>query len=213
MNELNEKLSVVLDEYADDQKSQSVLNEVIGDVNLQYQMRRYQLIGEVLRHELPDRLSLDLSRHIMSKIQQSEVTPEASPTALDSSGQKSSFWHWANLKPLAGFAVAATVAVVSVTLWQAVSVNPQGDQSGEQLVSIEQQKIEKLVSQPLQVNAVPVSTNTALSMDEGTRWSAFKDSPALQQKLNAYLVNHTEYSSPMQGLIPQARVAGYDAQQ
>jgi hypothetical protein len=35
----------------------------------------------------------------------------------------------------------------------------------------------------------------------------------LQQKLNAYLVNHTEYSNSMQGLIPQARVAGFDAQQ
>jgi hypothetical protein len=26
-------------------------------------------------------------------------------------------------------------------------------------------------------------------------------------------VNHTEYSSSMQGLIPQARVVGFDAQQ
>ncbi len=35
----------------------------------------------------------------------------------------------------------------------------------------------------------------------------------MQQKLNAYLVNHTEHPSSMQGLIPQARVAGFDAQQ
>ena len=47
----------------------------------------------------------------------------------------------------------------------------------------------------------------------GMRWKVDNDAPALQQKLNAYLVNHTEYSSSMQGLIPQARVAGFDAQQ
>ena len=45
------------------------------------------------------------------------------------------------------------------------------------------------------------------------RWRLESESPMLQQKLNAYLVNHTEYSSSMQGLIPQARVAGFDAQQ
>ena len=213
MNEIDEKLSVVLDEYSDDQQGHSVLNEVIGDVNLQYQMRRYQMIGDILRHELPDHLNLDLSHQIMSRIKESEVAPEFSPNTLDGTGQESSFWHWANLKPLAGFAVAATVAVVSVTLWQTVTINPQGDQTDEQLVSIEQKKIEKLASQPLQVNALPVSSNSEFIMDEGTRWSVINDSPALQQKLNTYLVNHTEHSIPMQGLIPQARVAGYDAQQ
>jgi len=47
----------------------------------------------------------------------------------------------------------------------------------------------------------------------GTRWKLEQESPVLQRKLNAYLVNHTEYSSSMQGLIPQARVAGFDAEQ
>lgn len=212
MNESDEKLSLVLDEYTDDQKSQSVLNEVISDVNLQYQMRRYQMIGDVLRHELPDYLNLDLSHQIMSKIEEIEVTPDSSSSAVKSTEKKAAFWHWAALKPLAGFALAATVAVVSITLWQTISVNPQADQADGQVVSIEQQKIEKLASQPLRINVVPVSSDMALSMDEGTRWNVSKDSPALQQKLNAYLVNHTEYSVPMQGLIPQARVAGYDAQ-
>ena len=212
MNELDEKLSLVLDDYTDDPKSQSVLNEVIGDVNLQYQMRRYQMIGDILRHELPDHINLDLSHQIMSKIAEIEVTANPPSSAVEITEKKPGFWHWANLKPLAGFAVAATVAVVSVSLWQTISVSFQNDQTQEHVVSIEQQKIEILASQPLQINALPVSSNAALSMDEGTRWRTGKDSPALQQKLNAYLVNHTEYSIPMQGLIPQARVAGYDAQ-
>jgi hypothetical protein len=57
--------------------------------------------------------------------------------------------------------------------------------------------------------AVTVSTRVGA---DGTRWKMQNESPVLQQKLNAYLVNHTEYSNSMQGLIPQARVAGFDAQ-
>jgi len=213
MNKLDEKLSVVLDEYAGDQKSQSVLNEVIGDVNLQYKMRRYQMIGDILRHELPDSLNLDLRHQIMSKIGEIKVAPDFSSNTVKSTEQKAGLWHWANLKPLAGFAVAATVAVVSVALWQTISVTSEANQTDGQVASIDQLKVDKLAaSQAPGINAVPVSSNLAFSLDQGTRWSAVKDSPALQQKLNAYLVNHTEYSIPMQGLIPQARVAGYDAQ-
>ncbi|MFT5398507.1 MAG: hypothetical protein ACI8XW_001297, partial [Gammaproteobacteria bacterium] len=55
----------------------------------------------------------------------------------------------------------------------------------------------------------PVSTGIGSS---GMRWKVEKSNPQIQQKLNAYLVNHTEYSNSMQGLIPQARVAGFDNQ-
>jgi len=57
-------------------------------------------------------------------------------------------------------------------------------------------------------SAVPVSSR----VQSGTRWKLEQESPVLQRKLNAYLVNHTEYSSSIQGLIPQARVAGFDAE-
>ena len=209
MSEIDEKLSVVLDEYSDDEQSQAMLNEVVDDVNLQYQMRRYQMIGDIMRHELPDQINLDFSHQVMAEIEKIDSPTKSS---LETEA-RTSFWQWAALKPLAGFAVAATVAVVSITLWQSVSIGPQGNNPDNQVVSVEQQKINKLASQPLQINAVPVSTGMASSMEEGTRWRISQESPALQQKLNAYLVNHTEYSVPMQGLIPQARVAGYDAQQ
>jgi len=209
MSEIDEKLSVVLDEYSDDEQSHEELSDVIGDVNLQYRMRRYQMIGDIMRHELPDQINLGFSQQVMAEIQNIE-SPSKSPIETE---QKATFWQWATLKPLAGFAVAATVAVISITLWQSVSIGPQGDQTDNQVVSVEQQKIDKLAGQPLQINVVPVSSNMAMSMEEGTRWRISQESPALQQKLNAYLVNHTEYSVPIQGLIPQARVAGYDAQQ
>ncbi len=211
MSDIDEKLSVILDEYSDDEGNPSVLNELVDDVNLQYQMRRYQMIGDVIRHELPEQINLDLNHKIMSQIRNIDIELPAKANTIENNAEKTSFWHWAGLKPLAGFAVAASVAVVSITLWQSITIETEGQTPGNnnQLVSTQQEKIDRLVSSPVQGRALVVSS----SLNEGMRWQTKEDSPALQQKLNAYLVNHTEYSIPMQGLIPQARVAGFDAEQ
>jgi hypothetical protein len=69
------------------------------------------------------------------------------------------------------------------------------------------------VNQPIQT-AVPASTTlgNGNANSNGMHWKVISDAPALERKLNAYLVNHTEYSKSMQGLIPQARVAGYGSE-
>jgi len=98
--------------------------------------------------------------------------------------------------------------VVTVALWQ-----PLKQESGpldDNLANVDQQKIQQLAGQQFQGGAVPVSTRVQTL---GMRWKVEHESPGMQQKLNAYLVNHTEQSNSMQGLIPQARVAGFDTQQ
>ena len=209
MSEQQDKLSRLLDDFADDEASRLTLDEVEGDVNLQYRMRRYQMIGDALRHELPKQIDTDFSAKVMAQINQIEDTRLSTDGTVPDSGNRQSLWNWSIMKPFAGFAVAASVAIVSITLWQTVSVPPDSGQRPEQVVSVDQQKIERLASQPIQTNAVPVNS----SLNGGLRWKINNNAPALQQKLNAYLVNHTEYSNSMQGLIGQARVAGYDAKQ
>jgi negative regulator of sigma E activity len=209
MSEQQDKLSRLLDDFADDEASRLTLDEVEGDVNLQYRMRRYQMIGDALRHELPKQIDTDFSAKVMAQINQIEDTRLSTDGAVPDSGNRQSLWNWSIMKPFAGLAVAASVAIVSITLWQTVSVSPDSGQRPGQVVSVDQQKIERLASQPIQTNAVPASS----SLNGGLHWKIDNNAPALQQKLNAYLVNHTEYSNSMQGLIGQARVAGYDAKQ
>ncbi|MCP4490741.1 MAG: hypothetical protein GY820_26030 [Gammaproteobacteria bacterium] len=209
MSEPDDKLSIMLDEYSDDEPGHDVLNEVIGDVNLQYQLRRYQMIGDVMRHKLPEHINPNLSHQIMAEVNKINAVEKFATTTSTYSKGLSFVTSWATLRPFAGMAVAASVALVSVSIWQSVSTNPEPGQSNEPVVLVQQQKIEKFAGQPVLGNTVNVSS----TLNEGTRWKVIKDAPALQQKLNAYLVNHTEYSIPMQGLIPQARVAGYDSMQ
>lgn len=203
MSEPQDKLSLLLDEFADDEQSRRMLDEVESDVNLQYRLRRYAMIGQVMRHELPKHIAPDFSANVMAQV--NSISHTAKLVA-----DRRSLWTWSKMKPFAGLAIAASVAVVSITLWQTVNVDPGSgpviivDQQIVDQNNADQQKIKRYVSLPVQSNAVTV----------GMRWKN-NSTPALQQRLNAYLVNHTEYSNSIQGmsLIPQARVAGYDAQQ
>lgn len=208
MTDLNDKLSLLLDDYADD-NSTATLDEVIGDVNLQYRTRRYRMIGETMRNELPPAIDTSFHSAVMARIHHQAGAKAHSPrfNAPQQAAVKYSFLNWVT-RPLAGLAVAAGVAVVTVALWQ-----PLKQESGsldDNLVSADQQKIQQLAGQQVQGGAVPVSTRVKTL---GMRWKVEHESPGMQQKLNAYLVNHTEQSNSMQGLIPQARVAGFDTQQ
>ena len=203
MTDSDRKLSYLLDDYLDDDASAAV-DEIIGDVNLQYRARRYRMIGEIMRHELPQAIDSQFHGSVMAKI--AELDDQERPATATAARQEPAARAWGWLKPFAGLAVAASVAVITVTLWQ-----PQqrdAGQPGEAVVSVEQQKIKQLAEQSLPGGVVPASTSLQRL---GTRWKVERDMPGLQQKLNAYLVNHTEYSNSVQGLIPQARVAGFDA--
>lgn len=203
MTEHNEKLSYLLDDYRGD-NPEATLDEVIGDVNLQYRMRRYQIIGDAMRHELPQAIDTDFHQSVMARIrEQAEDSPQ-----MSTQGSTASRLSWLTLRPFAGLAVAASVALVTVALWQ--PLKQESGKPDDTLVSADQQKIEQLAGQQVKGGAVPVSTRVQAL---GTRWKLEHEMPGLQQKLNAYLVNHTEYSNSVQGLIPQARVAGFDAQQ
>ncbi len=197
-----------MDEFSGDERSNAALDAVLGDVNLQYGMRRYQMIGDVIRHELPEHINTEFSASVMSQIEQIQSLP-ASTRKISGAEDRPSIWAWPFFKPVAGLAVAASVALMSITLWQSVNDGVQSGQVTDQLANIDQQRIQQLVNQPVQLGAVTVSSK----ISDGTHWKVTNDSPALQKKLNAYLVNHTEYSNSIQGLIPQVRVVGFDSEQ
>ena len=217
MNNEKQKLSNLLDEYSPEDADQQSLDDLLDDVNQQYCIKRYQMIGQVMRHELADQIDTEFSENVMRKIRviKTDDKTMVSQQAVNKNSKKS-IWHWGFLKPIAGMAVAASVAIVSITLWQPVSVTTGSSVSGESIVSAEQKKIDLLVKQPTQA-VVPASAmlgnaSTNSNSNSGMHWKVISDAPALERKLNAYLINHTEYSKSIQGFIPQARVAGYGSE-
>lgn len=204
MDKLDDKLSILLDEQAAppaDDALRGAIDAVGGDVNLQYRLRRYRLIGESLRNELPAAIDPGFHAAVMARIDAEDASGSARSTpAAAAASPLLPPWltRLAGARPVAGLAVAAAVAVVTVALWQ-----PGQRDGGElEVATLPENQGVVIVDPPL----APVAAQYAAG---GTRWKV--DNPALQQKLNAYLVNHTEYASSVQGIIPQARVAGFDA--
>ena len=206
MKQQNENLSLILDDYGEEDVD-AVLDEVIADVNLQYRVRRYQMIGDVMRNELPRSIDTDFHHRVMAEIREQEAPARDPSVPVADTGISEPLTARAWFRPFAGLAIAASVAVITVALWQPVA--QQDALTGESLANADEQKIQQLADQQIGADAVPVSSRV---QSQGMRWKLETESPMLQQKLNAYLVNHTEYSNSMQGLIPQARVAGFDAQ-
>jgi len=207
MTDQDEKLSFLLDDHPGE-NADTNLEEVMGDVNLQYRARRYRMIGEVIRHELPEAIDTNFHINVMAQIRNQESDPVTGSAVPETNAGNTSILSWIGLKPFAGLAVAASVAIVTVALWQ--PLKQESGQGDTGLVSAEQQKIQQLVRQQVPGGVVTASTQV---QPLGMRWKVERDMPELQQKLNAYLVTHTEYSNSMQSLIPQARVAGFDSQQ
>ncbi|MFT5656956.1 MAG: negative regulator of sigma E activity [Gammaproteobacteria bacterium] len=207
MNDHNEKLSNLLDEFSSSDIDRQLLGDALDDVNQQYCLNRYQMIGHVMRHELPDKIDPGFSHSVMASIRQIESEQKLAGKSFNAKQEAKFTWRWQLLKPFAGMAVAASVAVVSITLWQSVSVTGDSQSVEDQVVNADQQKIQQLASQPVQA-----AVNASAALDDGMHWKVISDAPALERKLNGYLVNHTEYSRSMQGLISQARVAGYGSQ-
>ena len=111
MKQQDDKLSVILDGDRDEQVD-AAIDEVVADVNLQYRMRRYQMIGEVMRNELPAAIDPGFHGDVMARIRaeaDAATEPGRGPQA-DSAvvplGARSC------LRPFAGLAIAASVAVV-----------------------------------------------------------------------------------------------------
>jgi negative regulator of sigma E activity len=212
MNDQNEKLSALLDDYqSHDNQDDSLLTALQKDVNQQYTLQRYQLIGDVLRNEVPEHIRTDFAADVIARIRQEPALQvEKQSNESDTGAASSGFWSWF-FKPAAGVAVAAAVAVITVSTLQ--KPESTGEQSAVASADASQAKVEQLAQIPVIQNAVRVSGNPQVVVSpRGMNWKVKRSEPALQLKLNNYLINHNEYSNSIQGIIPQARVVGFDGQ-
>jgi sigma-E factor negative regulatory protein RseA len=184
-DEFLERLSALMDGETGDLRGNFSLSEILADINARRRWERYHLIKQSMKGELPPRVEKDFAGAVMARVESEglEVETPRRPV-LD----------WSRLvRPVAGFAIAASVAVVAVVAWRDLN---EGDEAPQ---IIAQTPIAP--ADPAQ--AVPASTS------QGTYWE--HQQPAVESRLNTYLVNHAEYGSGrIQGMLPHVRVVGYD---
>lgn len=184
-----EQLSAFMDGELDE--TSSIADELMRDTSLGLAWRRYHVITDVIQRNLPRYLNQDLVSRVSAAIKDE-------PTILAPSGRKPVV---AVLKPVAGLAIAASVAALAVF---AVRNNQQDDYNTiSPEASIAQQSPVK------QVTTLPMR-----QVSTGNIEPVYQPIPA-NSRLNSYLVNHNEYRTHagMQGMLPYVRIVTYDKQE
>ena len=179
-----ERLSALLDEQLDHQEINTEISMLIKNNGSRGQWYRYHLIGDAIRQELGPVMDSRLAERISKRLEQEPVV--LAPAALP---QKAGNWH----KPAAGIAIAASVAIMAVTLAPQLINPPASDQSGRMAAS------DVLPAQSIYV------------AEDGTRWDMLQK-PKVESRLNNYLVNHQEFAPAgnMKGIMPYASFVSYD---
>jgi len=191
MNDKTDRLSSLMDgELRDPDKC---LERLSKDTEMRDAWQRYHLVRDVMKGQLSEYPSLDISAAVSRSLENEAVilTPlwkRISPRYV--------------MKQAAGLAVAAavgTVAILSVQQTQLLSVdaNTLAKANNEQVTS-------QQFAQSNQVN----NSNKIRQVSFTTRQ---KLDAAVESKLSSYLVNHNEFSKSIRvsGVMPYTRIVSF----
>lgn len=201
-DKLKENMSALVDGELETRAAGETIDVLLDNEALRVHWSRYHLVRDVLRHKAyPD------AGTVLSERVRNELADE--PVHFPQRARETPRWR-AMLKPVAGVALAASVAVVAVLAVRGMA--PPGAQPDTGVTP-------RVASVPL-LHDRPAATGTAAprlvqAQAPGARlrrlqWSV--EEPAVANRLNGYLVNHSEYlGGAMKGMHPYARIVGYDS--
>lgn len=205
MNRL-EQISAFMDGEAD-QPAETIMAGISNDPALRGAWQRYHLIGDAMRGQLPGHLTgPELAASIAAAVDR-ELAIVSPASRRKSPVQRA-------LKPVAGLAIAASVAMVAIIglrgLNEATSTSGSPTVAATESGSTKDNPVQSLRPAPQAPLARTVST------DSQPLQSPAQEQPDGQYGFSNYLVNHNEYraNAAVRGIIPYARiVAPNDRQQ
>lgn len=180
---VKEQISALVDGELDANERPLLIKQIETDGLLRADWERYHLISDVLKGQLLHRADFGFANRVSNSIEQEPVVQITRANKLLKSSA---------LKYIAGIGIAASVATVAVLV--ALPGSPIINGNTQVVASTE--------------SAAPVAQEWVRVT--GTRWDV--QQPAVESRLNSYLVNHNEFSNGMQGVLPYARIVGYDSE-
>lgn len=188
-NEMNEQKHEQLSALIDDELTHEaalVIDNLLEDKQAREIWTRYHLIGDSLRGHLPERYENTADR--ISAAIASEPTVLAPPKKI-TDGKSSAL-----LKPVMGFAIAASVAAVAIFNVQQANQVPTAGQSG-------------IVQSSIATNTPSIATPQPASQQNNQIQSP-------DPRLSRYLVNYNEYrvNTGVRGMPPHVRMVANDAE-
>ncbi|MCA8966784.1 MAG: sigma-E factor negative regulatory protein [Planctomycetes bacterium] len=210
-----ESVSALLDGEAGDFDA---MEAVLSDEGCRQRFARYSLIGDVLRG---DRVSdADLGAAVAARL--AKEPPIVAPRAMKESAAQRPGW----LRSAGGLALAAGLATVAVIGGRSLEPVPPGD-AGVTVASAAMPMMSPVAATSTPIDDVisPVTMtvrtlqfggpggNVPTIREKRLQWNVSQ--PQVQERLNAYLVDYSEHlgSDLRGGMLPYARVVGYDGRQ
>jgi len=177
---LHEQISALVDDELAEAEQALLIKRLEGDVALRNSLLRYQLISDSLQNHLPSKIDPDFNIGVQLALQDD-------PNVQAGSARLARLF-----KPVAGLAIAASVAVVAVLSLQSVRQEAPSATAAIAKAPVTAESAGSDVA-PLLANA-PVYSSTGA------------------QGLDVYLANHNEYAvnRGMQGMLPYVRLVGHD---
>ena len=217
---LNESLSATLDGQASELEMRRVLEKLGSDDDLRATARRYQLVGDAVRHETSQFMNIDLSASIRDRVEREEVThqmqdqPQIQPVGRMTNVVSLLDGWWSSMGRVA---VAASVAF-------AVIVGVRNFNQVEEVHTVADVSDQATLTQPLQIsrneygasgiragyNSREHDTITPEQLAQAQNVA----SRATRERFRAYALQHAEMSAVQggQGMLPFARLTSFDTQ-
>lgn len=205
MNEKqSELISALLDgELSKESQQRTVSAMLQNDGDDLERFGRYRLIGDVMRGETAV-LAADISARVRTAL-------EDEPVVLAPPRRKNAW-----LRPVAGLAVAASVATAAVVIAPQLISQGDPDAVGTQTVAgvtpapAVTMAPTMVASTPAPLQAMPVAA-TSVDRDSAPRWQALDEQ--LEDRLNRLVIEHQEFGgrTGINGPVPHIGLVGYDA--
>ena len=213
---MTEHLSALLDDEAGSFEQKRILDELKSNQELCQKLSCYALIGETMRSGNMDKPAVKANANFLAGIhEQIEVEDQYHEIHVENQTQNNSAKAKSWLRPIGGFALAASVAAVAVLGLQNYQ---QLNSTGVEMASI-QNPSEKIVVQPLKDQltesemkmaiVMPVNTMVATSDAFDTTTEEYKQADSRTRSLlKRYVDSHMQYASTA-SFVPSVRAIAY----
>ena len=202
-----QQLSAMLDGDLDSQELNAFMQDLKADhVTDAERVQRYQMMGDALRDDLNQASFMDVSSAVHRAV---DLEPEYQTQNTNSAGEQTTK-PWIDLsawiRPLAGMAIAASVAMVTVVSFRTIETESVNDS----VQSVAEAKVEVKKTVVIPVNPVIANQVRLVSTAES------KTRAQLQaQQLSDYMMRHSDSAgqSTMHGMMPYVRAVGFESSQ
>jgi sigma-E factor negative regulatory protein RseA len=189
---IREQISAFLDGELPSSETELLLKRLARDADLRESFGRYALIGEAMRLDERSRITRGFAARINATIDGEPAVSNAPPAVRARAA------HW--WRPIAGAAVAASVAVVAVVALQQRTVAPTANSLIPRPAALSSAPAVRLASQPAESSkpyVVPATVAAGGAGEAGAASGGRVLAASGGARLTNYIFAHSRYSSPL----------------